>query len=566
MWLDLGEARRAIEIIDDVLSSKFAGDSNLTSDLRLLAHTVRGRARLRLGNLSAALTDLEKSRSSPEALNMIGSCHAFEGRWREAALAFSAALRLDQYRISAWTNLGIVYGLAGRTAEAASLFQAAALRDPSDTNASACAALVLLLQGKAEEAGKQMDAAAALDPTSVYAGYLKGEFELRKGRGSDALMQFRAVLQREPDFIPAQVGLANACLRERQNAPENLARAEALYRALATAVPQRSDLQTSLGCTYALLARPEAARTCLNRAATLVREAGGGADPIVEYWFGYVHYRYGNADPKLRMEEASKQFKNTSEVKGYDDPASLLAIQEAGELVKKIEEWRRTSLSASDDFNRANSETVSSSGNRWEEQDRKPRGSVRISDQRCLFSGESTEDWIPTKLERDHLPIEEFHRLEVTFVPQPQSTVTYEFGVSMYASAQGAGSPRSGIHVGFDRQRRLRIGNIDEQTFDRDRREMAENWQTPNSKFVLPGEIRLRLERRIQNNVGMLEVQIYNPTKREYEKVCETPWTLPAMGGSKEGLKASFWARGWSKEKVGLTLDDVRIYEKRRRP
>jgi len=126
MWLDLGEARRAIEIIDDVLSSKFTGDSNLTSDLRLLAHTVRGRARLRLGNLSAALTDLEKSRSSPEALNMIGSCHAFEGRWREAALAFSAALRLDQYRISAWTNLGIVYGLAGRTAEAASLFQAAA--------------------------------------------------------------------------------------------------------------------------------------------------------------------------------------------------------------------------------------------------------------------------------------------------------------------------------------------------------------------------------------------------------------------------------------------------------
>ncbi|MBI2901484.1 MAG: hypothetical protein HYY17_14965 [Planctomycetes bacterium] len=611
MSVELGDPARTVEIVTDMFGKYSNDQKNFTPELRTAALTARGRAHLSLGRFAEALPDLDAASKakSAEAWNALGCCHAFEGRWKDASSAFAAALLQDQYAGEAWTNLAHLYLLAGKPAEAAALLAKAAERDPADADVPACQALAFLLGGNGEDAAKRLDAALTADPGHAYANYLRGELMLRSGNLDAALAGSREALRREPLFLPACSGVAVSCLRLAESQTAEAARLAALCEAADRSLPalgrlwgeaardqirlvpdawrasaradlvrastlfgriedqNRINVQLALACADLLLRRPEPARKRLDHAKQLVRDASLRADPIVEYAYGYLHYLFGSEDAAGRLAAARSYFKAASEVKDkdYEDPVSLRFVQEAAETVKKIDEWTATSYAVDETFSREDSDRIQGRGrNQWIEVDERPRVPIVLSGQRCLFAGEPGDDWVPSLLERDNLAIDKFSRLEATFYPEAQPSVSFEFGVSLYGPRVQENAPRPGLHFAFDRARRLRVSTWTSDRFLKDRHEITEGeWQTANQQYRAPQEIRLRLERRRKEHASQIEVQIYDPAKRDYAKVAEMPWPFTNLQG-KGGLKVSFWARGERRIRFTLALDDVRIYERRK--
>lgn len=609
MQMETGQPNPAITEITG-LYQKFGKDSTFTADQQALAYYVRGRCYLSLGDYARAVPDLEAAGKSGMALTALGACHAFEGRWKDAAAAFHAAILADQYSIDAWTGLASLYVLAGKLAEAEELYKKAGVRDPSTADASSGQALCQIHLEKFDDARKAVDLALQIDPTHVYSNYLQGELAVRGGDLARALDASRAALRGQPLFLPAYYATATACLLNavselgdgeklgqqmepllkslavlgklwgfvaggqiaampdamRGGARENLTRAEILYRQMADLDANRINLQIALGCTYALLGEADAAKARLNQAKGLVNQANLKQDPLIEYALGFLQYRYGTGDSVSKLEQSIPYFKNASEAKDYKDPVSTFIIKEAAEVVKRIQEWRSTSLLIDENFNRGDSDKVSGPGGTWIEVDRKPRVAVGIREKKCVFAGEPGQDWIPARLDRDDIPIERFSRLDVTFLPEPQTTATFEFGISLYAPQVPGQNTRYGVHFGFDRQRNVRIATRTELEFEQDKQEMSDSvWQRPTTKFVTPQEIRLRLERKKQDQASTIDILIWDSQKKAYEKIASQPLPYVATGGVRGGLKASFWVRGWKDQKLSLSLDDVKIYEKRDR-
>lgn len=619
MQFETGKGAAAIPDITGYFQ-KFGNDAQFPDDVRILAYYVRGRCWLDQGEYAKAIADFEaagKYRNKPvgsagicaQALTALGACHAFEGRWKDAAAAFQAAILEDQYAIEAWVDLAGVYILAGKLAEAEELLKRAAVRDPSTADALAATALGQILAEKYDDAKKSVDAALKVDPGHVYSNYLRGELGVRSGDLTAAVDASRAALRAQPLFLPAYYATATACLRNaerdlsdadrldatieqnskslavlgkmwsdvardqyglipesyRAGARENLTRAEILYRQLADLDANRINLQIALGCTYALLADAENAKARFNTAKGLVNQANLKQDPIAEYGLGYVQYRYGKEDSVTRLDNSLPMFRDAAGSKDYKDPMSTFYIKEAGEVLKRIQEWRVTSLLLDENFNRKDSDRVSAGGTgTWIERDTGGRVPIRIVDNKCVLGGTPGTNWILSRLERDQIPCDRFSRLDVTFLPEPQTTSTFEFGVSIYAPMITGANSRQGLHFGFDRQRNLRIGNRAEAEFENDRQEMSDtHWSKVQMKWTVPQEIRLRIERRKQDQSSVVELSIWNPATKAYEKL-GGPQALQVMQGMKGDLKISFWVRGWT-EKLTLAVDDVKIYEKRER-
>lgn len=607
MLVEIGEYAKAVEIVND--ADKYKGDTkNYTPELRTLAHLSRGRARLMTGDLAQAAADLEAAgkAGSAEAWNALGACQAFEGKWKDAAASFVAALQADQYQLEAWTNLAFLYLLAGKTGEADAILAKAVQRDPAGMDAAAGQALSLLLAGKFPEATKRIEEALAIDPSHAYAKYLQGDLALRAGTLDAALAASRAALRRQPQFLPAYYSTGAACLRSaeaalgeaarlapalegaehsapvlgplwssvlrdqlrqapeahRAGAREDVVRAETLFRELSAVDPRRVNLQIALACAHLLLRQPEKAAPALEVARGVVRDSGMRADPIVEYALGYLQYHFGTEDAARRLPSARKYFDDASKSKDYPDAGSLRFIQEAAAVVRKIDEWIVTAVVVDESFTREDSVKVGGAG--WIEDDSRGGAAIAVSGNRCLFSGEPRVEWLPSRLERDNLAVDRFFRMEATLIPEPQANATFEFGVTFYSPKTDEKAPRPAIHFGFDRLRRLRIARIDETRFLGSRRDMDDvDWTSPKQNWRAPAEIRVRLERVQKGAQSQLAFSVYNPATREFEPMFEEGWNFQPVGQNR-GVKISFWARGEKKPRFTLVLDDVKILEKRK--
>ncbi len=606
--VEVGRPAEAVEAVNDLFEKNRNDTVNFTAELRTQAHLARGRARLNLGEYAAAMADLETAAKakSAEAWTALGACQAFEGRWKEAAASFAAALREDQYQLEAWTDLACIYLLAGKPGDAEALLGKAMVRDPVGPTVPACQAVAALQGGNEEGAAQRVAVALALHPGFVYAKYLESELALRRGDLASGSASSRSALREEPGFLPLYYTAGSSCLRTaegeaayaaglaslleaadrtasvlghgwaevvrlqwrsapeagRAAARESVTRAGVLFGALADLDPGRANLQIAMACVELLQRRPEGARSRLDRAKSLVRDAGLRSDPIVEYAFGYLAYHFGSEDAGHRLEAAQPYFKAAAEAQEYPDAGSTRFIQEGAAAMKKIREWSSTALVVDEGFNRDDSERVTGAGRgSWVEDDLRGGVPIVVRSGRCLFTGEPRVEWMPSRLERDNLAVDKFLRMEATFYP---SAATFEFGVSVYGPKVQENSPRLGFHVAFDRSRWLRIARLDEGRFTAERREMTDSdWPMPTKRWQGSSEIRLRLERVSKGNQSTLEIQLYDSAKGAYDKVFEEVWSFQPAGQGR-GLKVSVWARGEKRPAFTLALDDVKIYERRK--
>src|SRR5688572_13198133 len=227
-----GDAGGARALADDVL----AAASLATSD-RLAALMLRSRAHELLGNLPAAIADVEGALAlnpaDARACNELGIL-CVDARQRDRAIdAFRRATRLDPNHARAWNNLGTALREVGRLDESRDAFSRAARADPRYALASANLGVALRDLARNAEAAQAFLAALAIDPRhrlalTALAGLRRAEGQLDEAASlyeralkvdeRDALtwLLYAGTLAERDDLAAAVAAYEQAARRDRQ--------------------------------------------------------------------------------------------------------------------------------------------------------------------------------------------------------------------------------------------------------------------------------------------------------------------------------------------------------------
>ncbi|MGC0317170.1 tetratricopeptide repeat protein [Kitasatospora acidiphila] len=185
---------------------------------RSLAIEEGATARLNLGNVRAALGDLESaiaelSRATelaphdPTAFDNLGQLLLLQGRIPEAEAAWRQALAIeDGPRLR--TALATAVAATGRLGEAAGLLHQALTLDPQFGAAWAQLGAVLLLRGDVASAGEALANAKRLDPDDPGPRRHLALALLSLGRTDEAVVEFGELVRLAPDDATSRVDLA----------------------------------------------------------------------------------------------------------------------------------------------------------------------------------------------------------------------------------------------------------------------------------------------------------------------------------------------------------------------
>jgi len=124
-----------------------------------------------------------------------------KGKLEAAIKEYQEAIRLDAKLAAAHNNLGGAYFAAGRFEEALNAFGQACETDPEYGQAFFNLALTHIKLGHEKEANAALDGA-------LHAYNSSGEAHLKAGRYKEAEEAFQGMLQIDPNYAPAFVGLA----------------------------------------------------------------------------------------------------------------------------------------------------------------------------------------------------------------------------------------------------------------------------------------------------------------------------------------------------------------------
>lgn len=226
---------------------------------RSLAIEDRATARLNLGNVRAALGDLEGgvaelsratelAPSDPTAYDNLGQLLMLQGRISEAEAAWRHALTIeDSPRLR--TALATAVAATGRLGEAAGLLHQALALDPQYGAAWAQLGAVLLLRGDLASAGEALATAKRLHPDDLGPRRHLALALLALGRTDEAVVELGELVRLAPDDATSRVDLA------------------VLHLAAGRAAPALTQLDRALEAT------PDDGRARLHRAFAL-REVG----------------------------------------------------------------------------------------------------------------------------------------------------------------------------------------------------------------------------------------------------------------------------------------------------
>jgi tetratricopeptide (TPR) repeat protein len=186
-----------VNFLDDYNFSRMAREDVLSSDL--------DRAE------AACRKALELKPDSSEALCNLGVVMARRMRMDEAIDYFTRSVKSDPKSIDARMNLA--YGLTqlDRLLESLEQYREVVRINPELFAARAALGQNLLKLKRFDEAVEQLSAAVRLRPADAAIETHLAEALQRRGDFAEAAAHYRSVLQREPNFIPALMGLAIVC-------------------------------------------------------------------------------------------------------------------------------------------------------------------------------------------------------------------------------------------------------------------------------------------------------------------------------------------------------------------
>jgi protein O-GlcNAc transferase len=199
-----------------------------------------------------------------DALHLLGTVVARQGRFKEADQLLSDALKINQQSPQAHSNYGNVQRALGRLAEALESYDRALALQPDFIEALANRGGALKDLDRFDEALESYDQALALKPDLAIVHYNRGAALSALKRHEEALASYDRALALKRDFAEALNNRGNAlsALKRHEEALASYQRALALRPAFPEA------LQNS-GAALAYLGRHESARKALEQALRL---------------------------------------------------------------------------------------------------------------------------------------------------------------------------------------------------------------------------------------------------------------------------------------------------------
>jgi len=177
------------------------------------AHQNLGNAYEQEGNLEAArehyLRALDIRPRFPEVRDNLGALYLKLGMVDAAAEQLEFVLAVRPNRASALNSMGVVHLMRGQLLDAALKFGRSIEIEPDNVEAMANLGAVLLHLGRFEEAIPHLQKVGNAFPQRVGVRTNLARALAGSGRKEDALMELQSVLERVPDFAPAQKALSD---------------------------------------------------------------------------------------------------------------------------------------------------------------------------------------------------------------------------------------------------------------------------------------------------------------------------------------------------------------------
>jgi tetratricopeptide (TPR) repeat protein len=130
------------------------------------------------------------------------------GKAEEAKTRFVRAIELNPGLPEAHCGLGMVLRQQNRSSEAADAYREALRRKPDFAAARLHLGGLLLDLGRFDQAQEHLFEAVRLDPGDPFARFNLGVAYARQEKLKEAVAHFTRAIEREPNFVPALVGLA----------------------------------------------------------------------------------------------------------------------------------------------------------------------------------------------------------------------------------------------------------------------------------------------------------------------------------------------------------------------
>jgi tetratricopeptide (TPR) repeat protein len=161
---------------------------------------------------------LEMNPNSAVYHNNLGLSLAEGGKLEEAKAEFINALEYDPDQKDVHNNLGSLLRRQGNFEEAIAHYREAVRIDPEHVEAQLSLGTALSEFGRLKEAAVHLSQAARLDPRNPFPLYHLGIVWHKQGRLDEAAALYGRALEQEPNFVPANLGLA--AIRARAKDPE----------------------------------------------------------------------------------------------------------------------------------------------------------------------------------------------------------------------------------------------------------------------------------------------------------------------------------------------------------
>lgn len=168
----------------------------------------RGGLYQRLGDLTRARADYEKAiELDPESVpaGILGGLAIQEGRFDEAVIEYSVAIRLDRSNAEALAGRAWAYRRLGRLDRALADYRALQALNPADQGARALVLSTLVEMDRVAEAETGVATALAENPADVGALTVKVEIETGRGAPAAALPALDAAVASAPDDVSLRV-------------------------------------------------------------------------------------------------------------------------------------------------------------------------------------------------------------------------------------------------------------------------------------------------------------------------------------------------------------------------
>ncbi|MGE3333842.1 MAG: tetratricopeptide repeat protein [Rhodospirillaceae bacterium] len=275
----LSDAQRnddALRVIDDFLIRVPGQLDLLLQRVRLLHRVARFAEATSIARMAVAF-----HRGVDRAHHALGLALIKEGKFTDAAEAFSDAVAREPGAVDSWLNRGVALKETGNLAEAEASYRRALALSPQDPIIYNNLANVVGALGRHEEAVQLYKDALVLDPGYADAKANLGPALREAGRLDESLKFLAGAVAQHPDH-PTLLNAYGNTLRQ----AERFGEAVAVLEQAVAMLPSYAEAHNNLGLAYALSGDLQTAARFLKRAAELKPDA-----PIISNNYGALLLR-----------------------------------------------------------------------------------------------------------------------------------------------------------------------------------------------------------------------------------------------------------------------------------